>query len=151
MLEADLIVHVRDIAHAETEEQARDVRSILSDLGVSEHTPQIELWNKADLVPTEERDALAQRAARHDDVYLGSAITGEGLSGLFQAMTRHLDEPRQHTDVRLGFEDGRARAWLYAQGVVEAETPDDTGLFLHVYWTERQRRAFAALDETRED
>ncbi|MCO8145931.1 GTPase HflX [Rhodovulum tesquicola] len=145
VLEADLILHVRDIAHPDTESQAADVRAILTDLGVAEETPQIELWNKADLIEPERREALAAVAARHEGVRTISAWTGEGIEGLLQAITAALDETRVRREVNLGFSDGRRRAWLYAEGVVEAECQGEDGVVLTVNWTARQEQRFRAL------
>ena len=145
VLEADLIVHVRDIAHSETEEQARDVRKILHDLGVGQETPVLELWNKADMLPEAEAQALANRAARDDGVWLGSAVTGQGLDVFFDALSAHLDDVRHAATVMLGFNEGRARAWLYAEGLVETEAQTEDGFTLDVYWTDRQAHSFARL------
>ncbi len=145
VLAADLIVHVRDIAHPETEDQARNVRDILSELGVDVATPQVELWNKADLLPEGPRDALAARAAGRDDIHLGSAVTGQGLDGLFETMTTLLGEVRTPAEVTLGFAQGRARAWLYAQSLVEHEEETPEGYRLQVLWSERDRDRFGAL------
>ncbi len=145
VLEADLIVHVRDIAHAETEEQARDVRKILQDLGVGQETPVLELWNKADMLPEAEAQALANRAARDDAVWLGSAVTGQGLDVFFDALSAHLDDVRHAATVTLGFNEGRARAWLFSEGLVEGEVQTDAGFTLDVYWTDRQAHSFARL------
>lgn len=142
VLEADLIVHVRDIAHPETEEQARDVQSILSDLGVDETRAQIELWNKADLLDSAEQAGLSVRAARRDAVFLGSAVTGQGLEALFDAMTLQLDDLRHEEEIVLAHDAGRARAWAYAQGIVTAEAVDETGIRLQVRWSDRQKRQF---------
>ena len=145
VLEADLIVHVRDIAHPETEEQARNVNDILANLGVTLETPQVALWNKSDLLPQAQRDALSERARADPAVYLGSALTGAGLDALFDALTAQLDDTRYHDDLTLGFEQGRARAWLYDQAVVISETETDAGYQLRVNWTDRQRRQFRSL------
>ncbi len=145
VLEADLIVHVRDIAHPETELQAQDVAAILSELGVRETTPQIALWNKTDLLDDAARAAVERQAARTDAVFAGSAATGAGLDALFAAMTEQLDDARSRETVVLGFGDGRARAWLYQQGIVAQETQTEDGIALQVDWTERQRHAFRAL------
>jgi GTPase len=121
VLEADLIVHVRDISHPETAAQAADVAKILADLGVSETIPQIEVWNKLDLVDPSVRKALAAQASRHAGVQLVSALTGDGFEGLLAAIGAELDEERIATELPIGFGDGRLRAWLYEQGVVDAE------------------------------
>jgi GTP-binding protein HflX len=145
VLEADLIIHVRDIAHPETEEQARNVRSILGDLGVDEQRPLIELWNKADLLSEVQQVGLAARASGSEAVFLGSAVTGQGLDALFAAMTARLDDVRHSDEVVLDHSAGRARAWLYAQSVVESETVEEAQTRLQVNWTARQKRAFRAL------
>ena len=145
VLEADLIVHVRDIAHPETEEQARNVRDILADLGVGAQTRQIALWNKADLLPQAQHAALVERAQMEKDVYLGSSVTGEGLEAFFTALTEQLDDTRYMSELHLSFAQGRARAWLFSQGVVEDEQQDAQGYTLHVNWTDKQKQQFRSL------
>lgn len=145
VLEADLIIHVRDISHPETEEQARDVRTILADLGVDEHSKQIELWNKADLLSDAQQIGFAERADSNEKVFLGSSVTGQGLDILFDAMTDLLDDTRHTEDLRLAHSEGRARAWLYAEGVVEDERPQDEGSLVRVNWTDRQKRNFREI------
>ncbi len=145
VLEADLIVHVRDIAHPETEDQARNVQEILADLGVASDTPSIELWNKADLLSPEQHNALLSRAEASDAVFLGSAVSGEGLAGLFDQLTMQLDDTRHEETLHLDFAQGRARAWLYGQAVVVEEREGEGGLHLRVNWTDRQKRAFRRL------
>ena len=145
VLEADLIVHVRDIAHSETESQAQNVRSILADLGVRKETPLVELWNKSDLLEGEQAEAVKNRATRTDAVFLASSVTGQGLDAFFDAITVILDDVRHLETLTLGFEQGRARAWLFQQGVVESEVQTDKGINLQVLWTDRQKRNFRDL------
>lgn len=145
VLEADLIVHVRDISHPETEEQARNVRDILADLGVGAQTRQIALWNKADLLPSEHHTALAERAQTEKDVYLGSSVTGDGLEAFFTALTEQLDDTRHIAELHLPFAKGRVRAWLFAQGVVEREQQDSEGYALRVNWTDKQKRQYRSM------
>jgi GTPase len=143
VLEADLIVHVRDIAHPESDAQAEDVEAILADLGVAAATPRIEVWNKADLLPA--ADARLTVAARRPGCFPASALTGEGLEAVFAAMTETLDAARTTATLDLPYAQGRARAWLHAQGVVQCETPGEAGMRLTVHWTATQRRRFEAL------
>lgn len=145
VLDADLILHVRDISHPETEEQAAEVHSILRDLGVSETAPMLEVWNKMDLVQGEAAAALPAMAARRPLVFPVSALTGEGLEALLAAVSDTLSPPRHRAEVRLGHEDGRRRAWLYAQGVVESEEAGEDETRLVVLWTARQEQAFRRL------
>ncbi|WP_432617868.1 GTPase HflX [Albidovulum sp.] len=145
VLEADLILHVRDIAHPETEEQAEDVGEILESLGVDENVPLFEIWNKIDLLAPALREALLVQDARTPGVHAVSAITGEGLDGLLAAIGEALDEERIEDTVDLPFADGRRRAWLHEAGVVLSEVSGEDGLRLAVRWTARQRAAFRAL------
>jgi len=145
VLGADLIVHVRDISHASTEAQARDVEAILTSLGVDPDRPQIELWNKLDLLPPEERDATRARAEREEAVLAMSALTGEGLEGFLQQVGEAVQGARFETVVRLSFAQGKARAWLFAQDIVQAEVQTDEGFDITVLWTTRQEAQFNAL------
>nr|WP_089879750.1 GTPase HflX [Citreimonas salinaria] len=145
VLEADVIVHVRDISHPETDAQARDVDAILDNLGVSEATPQIELWNKIDRLDGPDLEAVRARAAREEAVHLGSAITGEGLYGLLDAVTTALGEAKRRDTITLAFDDGRRRAWLFQKGLVEAEEQSDEGYRLTVLWSATDRARFDSL------
>ena len=149
VLEADLILHVRDISHPETEEQAADVAEILDSLGVDEDVAAIEVWNKIDALGPDTRAALRRTDARTEGVQAVSALSGEGLEDLIAAIDRTLgevlDEERVAEELRLDFEDGRPRAWLHEAGVVEAEEAGEDGLHLRVRWTARQKGAFEAF------
>ena len=145
VLEADLILHVRDISHPETESQAADVAAILADLGVEEGVPQLELWNKVDRLAPEERARLERIAARRDDVLTLSAATGEGVADVVAAISRALDGEREEARLSLDFAEGRKRAWLHESRVVVSEAQTDSGWDLTVRWTPRQREAFRAL------
>jgi GTP-binding protein HflX len=146
VLEADLILHVRDIAHPETEEQAADVGEILESLGVDEDVPMFEVWNKIDLLSPDIRDALLVQDARTPGIHAVSAVTGEGLDPLLAAISAALDDERSIAELVLPFSAGRARAWLHDQGVVQSEQMEEDGYRLAVRWSARQRAAFAAID-----
>jgi GTPase len=143
VLEADLIVHVRDIAHPESDHQAADVETILTDLGVAEATPKIEVWNKSDLLPPD--DPRLNVADRREGVFPASALTGAGLEPVFDAITETLDAERATAVLDLPYAQGRARAWLHGQGVVQDEEPGEDGMRLVVNWTATQRRRFEAM------
>ena len=145
VLEADLILHVRDISHPETEGQAADVAAILASLGVTAATPQFEIWNKLDLVAADARDALAVQAARSEAIFAISALTGEGLPRLLDAISAAFDEQKSVRELKLGFEDGRRRAWLHEEGVVTSESQTKTGYRILVEWTARQERRYRDL------
>lgn len=149
VLEADLILHIRDISHPETEEQAADVADILESLGVDEDVALIEVWNKIDALSAQTRQALRRTDARTEGVQAVSALSGEGLDDLIAAIDAHLaqalDEPRHRHSLILPFSDGKRRAWLHEAGVVEREEAGEDGLHLHLLWTDRQRAGFEAL------
>jgi GTP-binding protein HflX len=147
VLDADLICHVRDISHPQTTEQAEDVTRILEELGVAETIPQLEVWNKIDLLKGGERETRLTEAARREGVHAISAITGEGLAPLLAEIAAHVSEPRHTTVVTLPHADGRRRAWLFERGIVEAEESGEADTRLTVRWTDREAQAFRALGE----
>lgn len=145
VLAADVIVHVRDISHPETEAQAEDVRTILTGLGVDEDTPQIELWNKIDRLEGDAKVATEARADRDKSIFAVSAVTGEGLDGFLDAVTEALGEERRTDALTLGFDEGRKRAWLFEKGLVEEEHQTDDGYEVTVTWSARDRARFGQL------
>ena len=145
VLEADLILHVRDISHPETAEQAADVVEILGKLGVRAEVPVLEVWNKLDLVDAPVRDPLMAAAALRPNVLPVSALTGEGLDHLLNVVTDHLGEERTARDVTIPFAEGRKRAWLHDHHLVTAEAEAEAGWVLSVLWTARQEHAFRGL------
>ncbi len=145
VLAADVIVHVRDISHPETEAQAEDVRTILTGLGVDEDTPKIELWNKIDRLEGDVKVATEARADRDKSIFAVSAVTGEGLDGFLDAVTEALGEERRTDALTLGFDEGRKRAWLFEKGLVEEEHQTDDGYEVTVTWSARDRARFGQL------
>jgi GTPase len=145
VLEADLILHVRDIAHPETAEQAADVGEILASLGVTSATPQLEVWNKLDLVEGAARAALVDQAARSDRVFAASALTGEGVDLLLEAVSRAFDEEKTDMVLDLSYADGKRRAWLHGEDVIISEVAGDDGYRIAVRWTARQAARFNGL------
>lgn len=145
VLGADLILHVRDVAADETEAQARDVAQILEQLGVDPEVPQIEVWNKLDLLPADTRAARETEAARNPDVVAISALTGAGIEALVTEIEARLGEVTIVEDLHLTFAQGRGRAWLHDAHVVTDEVQDDTGWRIKVDWTARQKADYDRL------
>lgn len=145
VLAADLICHVRDISHPETVAQAEDVTTILNSLGVKDTTPQIEIWNKIDRLDDDARAATLTTAARLDHVQALSAITGQGIDDLIEAIGVALADVTHVTDLHLGFDAGRKRAWLFEKDMVETETQTEEGFDLTVRWSARQEAQFKDL------
>ncbi|WP_374291525.1 GTPase HflX [Paenirhodobacter enshiensis] len=145
VLEADLILHVRDISHPETEEQAEDVAEILDSLGVDEDVPMIEVWNKIDALSQPMRDALLVQDARKTTIQAVSALTGEGVPALIAAIEAQLAEERHREELLVPFDEGRRRAWLHEHNVVRTERETKEGWVLDVEWTGTQRARYRAL------
>lgn len=132
VIEADLILHVRDISHPETDAQAADVEGVLGDLGIDTvpaHSHILEVWNKIDLLP----DTLRQDAgnlARFQErrPALVSAITGEGIPGLLDAIDARLGATDRIVEVTLPPDAGKLLAWIYANAdVLTRGTNEETG------------------------
>ena len=117
---ADLIVHVRDVAHPDREAQREDVDDVLTSLGLAEEgaPPRLEAWNKIDLLSRERRERLLGEAERRDDVVAMSALTGEGLDALRERMAEKLRSGEQVHEIRVPASDGGRIAWLHARGEV---------------------------------
>lgn len=145
VLAADMICHVRDISHPETEAQALDVEGIMTSLGVPSDRPTVEVWNKLDALPEAEADAMRARAARDEDVFAISALTGEGIDGLLAAITGTLQGQKHETVLTLAFSDGKKRAWLFQHDLVCVEHQNDDGFEITVRWTPQQEAQFARL------
>jgi GTPase len=129
VLEADLVVHVRDVAHPDSEQQKADVEAVLQELGaVSEGgAPVIEALNKIDLLPPDRRRTLQTRSCtgaqrmRHFPV---SAVTGEGVDRLLEAMGDFVNEVTTTREVSVPLSDGATIAWLYRHGDVRSRHDD---------------------------
>ncbi|MCV6824388.1 MULTISPECIES: GTPase HflX [Halocynthiibacter] len=145
VLDADLILHVRDISSPLTEEQADDVRQIMKDLGVPEDAPLIEVWNKIDQLDDNAKEGFTSKAEREENVFATSAVTGEGLDALLEEVSDKLTDPKTRREITLPFSDGRKRAWLFQEGLVENEVQTEDGFVLSVYWTARQEKNFREL------
>jgi GTP-binding protein HflX len=120
VLAADVILHVRDIAHPESEEQASDVMAVLKDLGVSKTARDeiIEVWNKIDLLDDDHRAALTADAMDAARVVPVSAVTGEGVDKLLIRIEAALAEHNPVFRIELAPEDGAQLAWIYGHGEV---------------------------------
>lgn len=143
---ADLIVHVRDIVHHDSDAQYEDVRAILNSLGVNgaqdgddggegeapPAIPQIEIWNKIDTADAEARAAIDEMAARRSDVAVISAVTGEGIEAARALMASQLTALHKVQRIYLPYSQGEAAAWLHARGEVLADEPEGEGHVLTV-------------------
>ena len=149
--EADVILHVRDISSPETAAEAKDVETVLEELGIDAHPERmIEVWNKLDQVPDDERAGLEARARRaHDlggaDALPVSALTGEGCGALLQAIAVRVDDD-EPLELNLAAGEGEALAWLYRNGrVTDRHEMAEGGLQLSVRLDAQARGRFERL------
>lgn len=158
VIEADVVLHVRDISHEDTEPQSEDVERILSDLGIEPHDPRIvEVWNKVDLLPADHAQAQRNLAGRSGGrAFVVSAVTGEGVEALLAGVEERLSARHTRMTVTLPGSDGEGLSWIYANTQVlgRRETQDgDVELDLKVApeRLERFQRRFPAASEVRDE
>ena len=146
--EADLLIHVRNMAHPDREAQREDVEDVLKSLGLGEEgsPPRIEAWNKVDLLDGEERGRLIAEAQRRDDVVPISAVTGEGLAALRECMAEKLRSGEQVHQIRLSATDGSRIAWLHSRGEVLEQKLDHDQIELSVRLSPDNWARFQALE-----
>ena len=134
VLEADVVVHVRDISHPDSAAQATDVETVLRELGVGELVDDglLEALNKIDRLDPDGREELLNQSRRHPNQIPLSAVSGEGLSVLLAEIDRRLGQGRAVLDVALPLSDGATIAWLYRHGEVVARRDDETQAYLRV-------------------
>ena len=131
VISADIIVHVRDISHSETDAQRDDVLQILRDLGVlddedaANQPRMLEVWNKIDLLDAEKREDMSALVQRNDDVLMISAQTGEGVDAFKAHLSALIVKGNVVRSVRLKASDGAALAWLHARGTINRQIVDD--------------------------
>jgi GTP-binding protein HflX len=132
VVQADVILHVRDMAHEDAEAQGEDVATILGELGVNAADSRrlIEVWNKADQLEPERRERLANIAAGRppeERPILVSALTGEGVEALLDAIEGRLAEGKAVFSLTVPAEDGAGLGWLHANGEVMSRETDAGG------------------------
>ncbi|HEY1941939.1 MAG TPA: GTPase HflX [Roseiarcus sp.] len=147
---ADVIIHVRDIAHGDSDAQAKDVEAILAELEVTGAADKlIEVWNKLDKLDDDHRAALASGQGEGAPIAV-SALTGEGIDRLLDAIEARLSRGRPLIDIELDATDGQGLHWLYEHTEVMARANGEDGQ-VHVTVRvppdkiERVKRRFAAV------
>ena len=132
VLEADVILHVRDISHDDTEEQSADVKQILSDLGVDPDDRRriVEVWNKVDTLDEGHRQRVINSARSRRGrarPFVVSAVTGEGLDALLEGIEERVAAGNARYAIRVAPSDGQGLAWLYENAEVLGRDADDEG------------------------
>lgn len=112
---ADIIVHVRDIAHPDTTSQKADVSRVMDELGIdfADGRPFVEVLNKIDLLDPDAREAALNQAERDENVVAMSAVTGENNDVFLECLDRLLTADRSVINLKLSQGDGAAISWLY--------------------------------------
>jgi GTP-binding protein HflX len=136
VVEADVILHVRDVSHEDAEAQLRDVEKILHELGVELHTANekrslIEVWNKIDRLDNAARERvanIAERRAPADRPALVSAAIGEGIETLAKVIETRVAAGREVIELRLDPADGAGVSWLHRHTEVLQKSIDENGI-----------------------
>ena len=131
VIEADLIVHLRDVSHPETAAQGADVDKVLSDLGIDTQADDraiMEVWNKIDLLDDDARAKLRQSADRQDvPPVLTSAVTGEGMQALLRHISERLSAKEDVLTIDVPADQGALLSWLHANTTMLEMQTDDAG------------------------
>ncbi|RVN23796.1 GTPase HflX, partial [Sinorhizobium meliloti] len=130
VLEADLVLHVRDLSDPDNQAQASDVLRILADLGIDEKEGAeriVEVWNKIDKVEPEVREALVKKAASADNTVAVSAMTGEGVDDLLTEIGRRLSGVMTECTVVLGLDQLQLLPWVYQHAIVDGREDLEDG------------------------
>ena len=146
VLVADLILHVRDIAHKDTDLQSMEVEKVLQSLGIDESTPVLEIWNKIDVIEIEKKESLKNIAKRKSRVCYLSALTGEGVSSLLEQVEKIITPEKFSDTLTVPFEFGNKKAWLHENGVVVNELYTETGFKLDVMWSAQQKAKYYSIN-----
>lgn len=147
VLAADLILHVRDISTDLTDTQALEVRKILTNIGVSNSIPVIELWNKFDKIDPENEKYLKNIAKRKQEIVPISALTGKGVLTLLKNIKDQLGPEKFSEKLFIPFEFGKKKAWLHENGIIIKELYTDSGFELEVMWSDQQKKFYDSITQ----
>jgi GTP-binding protein HflX len=136
--EADIVVHVRDAHHPDSEAQRNDVLHVLVDLGLDEPVEEglIEAMNKIDLLDQTTRATLENQQLRNSQSVALSAATGEGCDALLELIDRRLESEDRVVRLDIPLTDGRTLAWIYQRGEVLGRRDDNEAAHLSVRLSE---------------
>jgi GTP-binding protein HflX len=146
VVSADLLVHIRDIAHPDSEAQRVDVETVLAEIGVDDNTPRFEVWNKLDLLDADTHDEIAGQAAHRDDVVAISALSGEGVQHLIEQVAAKLTGAHRRYSITIEASDGAGAAWLHAHGEVLGSVSDELDTTYDVRLSETDYDRFSRRD-----
>ena len=145
VLNSDVILHVRDISHPNTDSHSQDVSDILEKIGLDENIPVLEVWNKIDLLPECQKMQQPDMRLNKKEIYPVCAASGLGLENLKTGIINVISA-RYTKDIRsISTTEGKKRAWLYRNGVVESERLEDENYKMVLRWSEKQKKQFDLL------
>ena len=145
VLNSDIILHVRDISHPNTDSHSQDVSDILEKIGLDENIPILEVWNKIDLLPECQKMQQPDMSLNKKEIYPVCAASGLGLENLKTGIINVISA-RYTKDIRsISTTEGKKRAWLYRNGVVESERLEDENYKMVLRWSEKQKKQFDLL------
>ncbi|MDV4158137.1 GTPase HflX [Rhizobium brockwellii] len=160
VLEADLILHVRDMSDADNQAQSSDVMRILNDLGIDEAEAEkrlIEVWNKIDRLEPEVHDTMVQKSAGACNVVAVSAVSGEGVDTLMEEISRRLSGVMTVATIRLPVDKLALLPWLYDHAIVDGREDNEDGTITldlrlsETEATELERRIGSGPKSSKED
>ena len=133
VLNADIILHIRDVSNPDNQEQCADVLAVLAHLGLKEIKAAdnyIEVFNKVDLLPPEDLPRWQAKTANSANLVLTSAISGEGCDKLLELIRQKLAQGQKKCQIEIPVTDGKLRAWIYQKSEVQKlENTEQTNIF----------------------
>lgn len=133
VLNADIILHIRDVSNPDNQEQCADVLAVLAHLGLKEIKAAdnyIEVFNKVDLLPPEDLPRWQAKTANSANLVLTSAISGEGCDKLLELIRQKLAQGQKKCQIEISVTDGKLRAWIYQKSEVQKlENTEQTNIF----------------------
>ena len=133
VLNADIILHVRDVSNPDNQEQCADVLAVLAHLGLKEIKTAdnyIEVFNKVDLLPPEDLPRWQAKTANSANLVLTSAISGEGCDKLLELIRQKLAQGQKKCQIEIPVTDGKLQAWIYQKSEVQKlENTEQTNIF----------------------
>jgi len=148
VLEAEILLHVRDISHTDTQAQKNDVESVLKNLFGKPPENVIEVWNKVDLLPLPPGEGWGEGPHPKGEGNIRiSAITGEGIGQLLAAIEKEMGKFATRTEYTLKAEDGKSLAWLHAHGKVVEQTVEDEYIHVVVQLSAENVQRFKAVQK----
>ena len=144
VVNSNVILHVRDISHPESRQQAIDVENTLErlDWGTNERPPVIEVYNKIDKLSKSRLEELRSSFGNSKETVLASATNGSGFEYLHNMIVKVLSDGKNYEDIFVSFSDSKSRSWLFNNKLIVREKVFEDGFCLKVHWSKQHRQQF---------